>query len=478
MTNFTKRLSERVYSSLGVGSQNALISAYGYLYRHRRLGGEFERLVAEFAERDHWTVERMHAYLEQQLRRTAAHAWDRVPFYRKLWAGSGIEPGMITSLRLEDLPILPVISKSNLRREPQSFLAQGELRWRVRQTESTSGSTGEPVTVTSTAALQRAYLAAREARSFRWAGSSLLLPKATIGGRAIVPRADSPGPFDRYNRAEHQCYLSAFHISPANAASYVAALQRHPARVLTGYASSYFSLARMMLAQGLRLEYQPDCLVLCADKPTAEMKAVIYQAFRARPYEEYGSVENAVLATECEFGSLHAHPDFGILEIVDAEGRPVAPGEEGRILCTSLLNRVQPLIRYDLGDVGRWSTRRCLCGRDHLPVLEEIVGRIEDVVTGADGREIVRLCSLQNVPRVLASQVVQHRPDAITVRVVPAEGFGPAEARMIREILGTQRLGDVRIDIECVSELEKTPAGKVRRVIRRIPADVKVEHTR
>jgi phenylacetate-CoA ligase len=241
--------------------------------------------------------------------------------------------------------------------------------------------------------------------------------------------------------------------------------------VLTGYASSYFSLARMMLAQGLRLDYEPDALVLCADKPTPQMKAVIQEAFGARAFEEYGSVENAVLATECEHGSLHAHPDFGIMEIIDAAGRPLPPGQDGRIVCTSLLNRVQPLIRYDMGDIGRWSRRTCPCGRAHLPVLDEIVGRVEDTVTAPDGREVVRIGSLPGVPHVLASQVVQHRPDAITVRVVASEGFGPAEERMIRDILGVQRLHGMRIDVERVAELEKTAAGKIRRVIRRIAPD-------
>jgi phenylacetate-CoA ligase len=471
MSGLAKAVLERVYPRLDVRSQNALISTYGYVYRRRRLGGEFPRLVSEFVERDRWPAERMRAYVEEQLRRMASHAWERVPHYRRAWAGAGIDPAVISSLRLEDLPILPIVAKAELRCAPETFLARGELRWRVPLLESTSGSTGEPVTVTSTAALQRAYLAAREARSFRWAGASLLLSKATIGGRGVVPRADSPGPYYRYNRAERQCYLSAFHISPRNVEAYVGALRRHRARVLTGYASSYFCLARMMLAQGLTLGYQPDCLVLCADQLTAEMKPVIYEALRARPYEEYGSVENAMLATECEFGSLHAHPDFGILEIVDSGGRPVPPGQDGRIVCTSLLNRVQPLIRYDVGDIGRWTGLPCPCGRDHLPVLEEIVGRVEDVITGPDGREIVRLCSLQGVPRVLASQIVQYRADAITVRVVAAEGFGAAEETQIREILGTRRLGGVRIDIERVTELEKTPAGKVRRVIQGIPTE-------
>jgi len=229
-------------------------------------------------------------------------------------------------------------------------------------------------------------------------------------------------------------------------------------------------MARLMLEHGLSLGYWPRALILCADKATANMKSVIRDAFLARPYEEYGSVENAALATECAAGSLHVSPDFGIVEIVDEEGQPLGPGEEGRIVCTSLLNDVQPLIRYEIGDLGRWSDRPCPCGRNQFPVLEEIVGRIEDAVIGPDGREIVRICSLQDVPHVLASQLVQERLDLLRVRVVAEHGFSESDERMIRDIVATQRLGAVRVEIERVSELEKTPAGKVRRVIRRLPA--------
>jgi phenylacetate-CoA ligase len=135
-----------------------------------------------------------------------------------------------------------------------------------------------------------------------------------------------------------------------------------------------------------------------------------------------------------------------------------------------LLNDVQPLVRYDIGDLGRWAARPCPCGRSQLPVLEEVVGRIEDAVVGPDGREIVRICSLQDVPHVIASQLVQERLDLIRVRVIADRGFNEADERLIRDIIGTRRLGPVRIEIERVSELERTPAGKVRRVIRRLPA--------
>jgi phenylacetate-CoA ligase len=462
-----KTVLRDVYPRLGTGAQNALISAYGLIYRHRRLGGRFSRLVREFKSRDGWRPEQMQAHVDETLCRILRRAW-QAPYYRHMWRALGFEEWMLGEFRAENLRLLPVVPKSDLRNAPEAFVVKTHTR--LAHHESTSGSTGEPVTITTTARLQQAYMAAREARSFAWAGTSMLRRKATIGGRPVVPLADSEGPYHRFNFAERQCYLSAFHIGPRTASTYVDALREWHPQVLTGYASSYFSLARMMLEQGLTLGYRPDALILCADKPTATMKSVIREAFGTRPFEEYGSVENAVLATECDAGALHVNSDFGIVEIVDDEGRPLGPGEEGRIVCTSLLNDVQPLVRYDIGDLGRWAARPCPCGRSQLPVLEEVVGRIEDAVVGPDGREIVRICSLQDVPHVIASQLVQERLDLIRVRVIADRGFNEADERLIRDIIGTRRLGPVRIEIERVSELERTPAGKVRRVIRRLPA--------
>jgi len=459
---------ENIYPRLGVSGQNLLISAYGVAYRRRRLAGQFPRLVEAFVERDRWPVERMHDFLRAQLEDILTYAWDRVAYYRETWAGVKATPAMLRSLGLRDLSVLPIVRRSDLRLHSESLVAAKIRPWTLARQESSSGSTGEPVAVVHTPALEQAYMAAREARSFRWAGTSIRRSRATFGGRMILPRADSAGPYHRYNAAEKQCYLSPFHISPRNAGAYVAALRKYRPRVLTGYASSYFSLAHMMLSQNLRLDFTPDALILCADTLTPSMKTVIGEAFGARPYEEYGSVENAGLATECEAGSLHTHPDVGIVEIVDEDGQPVGPGMEGRIVCTSLLNRVQPLIRYDSGDMGAWSDKVCACGRAHLPVLARIVGRIEDTVIGQDGREVVRICSLQDVPHVLASQLVQESLDRIQVRVIATAEFNESDERMIRRIIGASRLGDVAIDIERVGEMEKTASGKVRRVIRRV----------
>jgi phenylacetate-CoA ligase len=205
--------------------------------------------------------------------------------------------------------------------------------------------------------------------------------------------------------------------------------------------------------------------VTSSERLTDRMRQVIAQAWNCKAYEEYGSVENCGLATECEEGGLHVSPDFGIVEIVDDAGNPVGPGVEGRVLCTGLLNDAQFLVRYEIGDTAMWSARTCACGRDHLPLLEAVTGRVEDVVVAPDGRELVRFHGIFiGLPHVLEGQVVQEALDQFCVRVITEDGFGGEQVREIQKRFD-ERLGPVSVRVERVAELERTARGKVRAVI-------------
>ncbi|OIP89557.1 MAG: hypothetical protein AUK24_06210 [Syntrophaceae bacterium CG2_30_49_12] len=293
-------------------------------------------------------------------------------------------------------------------------------------------------------------------------------PGAMVGGRLVVPKGIAKSPFYRYNLAEKQVYFSAYHISPANMPNYVEGFNRYQPELITGYAYSQFLIAKMMLDQGLKLDYVPVASVTSSEKLTNQMREVILQAWGCRAYEEYGTTENCVLATECEYGRLHVSMDFAIVEIVDDDGNPVPPWQYGRILCTGLLNDAQILVRYDIGDIGVWDAERCSCGRNHLPVLREIVGRVEDVLVGLDGRKMVRFSGVfVNLPHVLAGQVIQEDFDKFIVKVITTDGFNEAETNLIHKRFD-ERLGPVNVEIVRVSELERTKGGKIRAVIDRM----------
>jgi phenylacetate-CoA ligase len=103
-------------------------------------------------------------------------------------------------------------------------------------------------------------------------------------------------------------------------------------------------------------------------------------------------------------------------------------------------------------------------------VLEAITGRVEDAVVGPDGRELVRFHSMFiGLPHLLQGQVVQEALDRFRVRVVTEDGFGAEQVREIEKRFA-ERLGPVRVDVERVSELERTARGKVRAVISHVKA--------
>lgn len=448
---------DAIYARLPVWAQHQAVGAYG-LYRYwLRFGGGYRRYVREYIAREWFSG---HDWLLWQQQHLAAllHAALDVSYYRQTWTPR--ETAAALSGRLAELPLL---DKDAVRRAPRAFL-RGDTRPGLRLVYRTSGSTGTPVASIWTVEEVRRARALREARSARWAGVSFRLPRATISGRLVEPDPESSGPHYRFNAAERQVYFSAFHLRPETAAGYVDALWRHGVQWMTGYAVSYYLLAQFVLDQ--RLSVPPlRAIVTTSEKVTPEMRRVIECAFRCRVYEEYSTVENAVFASECRHGRLHVSPDAGVLEILRPDRSPCAPGEVGEVVATCLCRAYQPFIRYRLGDLAAWAEGPCPCGRA-MPVLAEVVGRVEDVVVGPDGRRMVRFHGVFiDQPHIREGQIIQESLGRIRVRVVPVNGFGPTDVaslvRRVRERLGPR----VEVTVEVVDRIARTAAGKFQAVV-------------
>ncbi len=397
------------------------------------------------------------ARLKETLRDCVKH----VPYYQNAWSQSQKQAALEG-----DLQALPLLEKEPLRASPEAFLRDDLHPFRP-QVFLTSGSTGTPISSYYTIPELRRSLALREVRSARWAGVSYKMPRATFSGRMVEPDPYSKGPFYRFNRAERQVYFSAFHLRPNTAKMYVEALHKHQVKWMTGYAVSFYLLARFILEQGI-LVPSLKAIITTSEKLTSKMREMMEQAYSCRIYEEYSTVENAIFASECEYGQLHNSPDVSVVEILKSDGTPCDPGEAGEVVVTTLSRVYQPLIRFRLGDLAKWGTQACSCGRS-MPVIDEVVGRIEDVVVGPDGRQMVRFHGIFIAqPNVIEGQIIQEALDLIRVKVVATNNFSKHD---VEDIMGRiqQRLGDqVRVVVEVVPEIPRTKAGKFQAVISRI----------
>ena len=456
---------DKIYAKSPVVVQNLGVTLFGVVWKNRRYGGIFRQRLEEFKQRESFRHDEWLKYQERELRAMLVHAFDSVPYYSRSFEDARVTRSELLSFEMKQIAQLPTITKGDLRREPGNFIATTHKRAKLHR-YATSGTTGTPVSIYMSSAVHQSWLAAYEARCRNWAGVDRSMSRAMIGGRMVVPKAESKPPFWRFNHAEQQLYMSAFHISPTNVPHYVRALNEYKPKYLVGYASSHFFLARMIEEQSLKV-HRPLAVLTSSEKLTPEMRDQIQRTYGCEVFDGYSGLEACCLASECEHHNLHLSPDVGLVELLNEDGFPVAPDEIGEIVATGFLNNAQPLIRYRTGDFAVVSSEQCPCRR-HMPFLSELVGRLEDTVVGSDGRELVRFHGIfLDLPHVREGQVIQETLTRFRIRLVVSEGFSEAENAIIRERMET-RLGKITLEIELVDSIERTERGKYKAVISRV----------
>lgn len=254
----------------------------------------------------------------------------------------------------------------------------------------------------------------------------------------------------------------------------VAQLNGFGPALLGGYASVLRVLATEQ--QAGRLQVHPVLVLSTAEGLPPDERDRLELAFGAVVREVYGCTESGYSAYGCAEGWLHLLEDWVIVEPVDADHRPVPPGTvSSTVLITNLANRVQPIIRYDVGDRVLVRPDPCPCG-DPAPAIR-VQGRASDVLTfpAADGSGVVRVPPLalgtvvDRTPGVELFQIVQTGPTRLSVRLLPDAGADPERVRAgAREGIAAALtdLGLANVTVESAPEPpEQTTGGKYRTVI-------------
>jgi phenylacetate-coenzyme A ligase PaaK-like adenylate-forming protein len=164
-----------------------------------------------------------------------------------------------------------------------------------------------------------------------------------------------------------------------------------------------------------------------------------------------------------------------ILEPIDAHGSTVAPGVRSHsVLLTNLANRIQPLIRYDLGDSVTVHPGRCACG-SVFPAIS-VDGRCGDTLMmplAHGGLGSVVPLALETVLEERAHvhdfQVVQTAPSALEVRLGGDQAAtATAVRRALRAYFRAMGFADVTLAIGGQPPCRDRVSGKLRRVVRHI----------
>jgi phenylacetate-CoA ligase len=452
---------DKIYKKSPLFIQNIGVSSYALYLRSRRYNSYFHRMMSEYRSNEFLTKEAHERNQERSLRGVLLHAEDSIPYWKNLFFDLKLNKADLANFTLKDLTLIPILNKSTIQDNPDLFMPLGPIKNSV--VYSTSGSTGTPLEILFDKEMESSVFALNEVRVREWAGLRHGMSRAMIGGRYIQEASNNKPPFHRYNSIDRQLYFSSNHISSKNAKYYADALEKHRPDYLVGISSSWALLAHFFKEQGIRPP-SPRAILCSSDALTKEGKQIIEEVFRARAYNAWSMAESCGLISECESGSFHATPEMGIIEIINHDGIAVK-GEPGRIICTGLLNKNQPLIRYDTGDLAQVSNnQKCSCGRE-MPKYNRIVGRLDEYVWSKDGRASTRLARVwRGIDTIREGQIVQKTLDDIHVNISVRNNFSNSDKQLLISNI-QERIGDVNVSVHIVDTIPRNGRGKFKSVV-------------
>ena len=446
---------QKVYFRLPAFLQNILLSGYGLKLRRQRYGGVHRAVLAQLLESEHWPAERLAALQLEHLGRVVEHAARTVPLYRERLRG-------VRLTSLDQLADLPMVTKTDLR-APREHITSEHYRGVPLAEIHTGGTTGTPLTVfCDDATLQRNYAFFARLRS--WARIPDGARVATFAGRTIVPPQRTRPPFWRSNLAANTVLYSSYHLSPETIPLYLEHLGRWQPLLIDSYPSSLEPIARHILARG-GSAVRPAAIITSSETLQPEVRDLITAAFHAPVFDHYAGAEMATFVSQCDRGTYHVNPEFGILEVLRDDGRPAAPGETGEVIATGFINPVMPLIRYQTGDLAIAGTAGCACGRA-FPTIARVLGRMDDVIVTPEGRRVGRLDPVfKAVSSFHEARIVQDGRDHVRVEYVAEGSLDETERVTFLKELGNRLGPSMRIDLVRVPQIPRTRRGKLRLVV-------------
>lgn len=421
-------------------------------------GSKRLRVLRELQDTQWLPLEEHKSRQRQRLAAIVRYASEHSGYYRKMFQTHGFDA---TRFDLQAFRSLPVLTKADIRAHTDEMLSDEFKRDELGQ-HKTGGSTG----VSLTTYFDRNWLEVRTAdamRSNQWAGCVHGMKVAAIWGNPSYPTTLKSRLrawlLDRF------VYLDTMSLNDETMSDFVRRWRQEQPEVLFGHSHSIYMLARFLLQKGIS-DLRPLGVVSTSMMLLRQEREVIELAFGCKVTDRYGCEEVGLIACECEkHEGFHLDIEHLFIEFLRPDGTEAAPGEEGAIVITDLLNRGMPFIRYRIEDVGVPSARTCSCGRG-LPLMDRVTGRVADYLKRADGSMVA---GVSLVERTLTAfdgieqmQIVQPSLGELVINVVKAAGYDAATETALMNEFTSVFPGTPNIRIVGVDKIPQEKSGKYR----------------
>lgn len=347
---------------------------------------------------------------------------------------------------------LPIITKQDVRENYYQYISHIETE---KFSEFTSGSTGTPVNCVKTRSERTIAGINVWQQRHKWDKEVNLNNYIYLYDPATYKKVGNLLNFEKNNMIK--CFNRLIKLVP---------------RWLSGPISSFERYARLIENKDISYKIGSIKFIeLAGEFASKSQREYVEKIFGCRTINHYGIIESWCIAYECPEGHLHVQNKLIYAETTNMNRRTDALSEDGNvgeITITSLYNRLMPLVRYNIQDLGTIEEIDCKCGQKSQ-VINLIGGRTGDIIIGTDDvlgelffkRGIYKVINMMG-DCVNGFRVEQTALKRFAVFIEKGEGYtDEATAIMSQHIL--RGLGnDTKIDFKFVESIPPLSSGKVK----------------
>ena len=412
-----------------------------------------------------WTQEKIRNHQFVQINALLRHCREQVPYYQEVLGSITAEP-----FDEESWHKIPILTRDALQQVGEKLHAKKlpPAHGKITQ-QSTSGSTGKPIKSLGTG-ISGFFWNVFTLRNHLWHHNDLTSKVAVIrfsrDEKAKPPYGMRSSNWGRATAGLIETGASVTLSIFTPIAEQVAWLQREEPAYLLTHPSVLQELALHCQRESIQLPFLREVHTISESLPDG-LRELCHEVWGVKLIDMYSTIELGYLALQCpKHEHYHVQSEGVLLEVLDDNGKPCAPGEVGRVIVTNLHNFASPLIRYEVGDYAEVG-EPCDCGRG-LPVLKRIIGRYRNLLTMPSGERHwpqLGIQGLHKIAPVQQFQAVQHSLNDIEIRLILPRPL-QAEEREKLTVLFQEIMGDCfSFDIQQVKTIARSASGKYEEFI-------------
>ena len=425
-------------------------------FKKRRIPVSPFLLLKKLQESQYWERDQLQKYQLKKLNGLIQEAQNGTIYYKNKINGNDSIYKDLKSFSEN----FPQLSKNKIVENSKDLL-NDQLANRFKH--STSGSTGQPLTI-ELSGLAEAYRFAAKMRFYNWWGvdfydKSVLIWKINRSNENPLSLSEKFS-----NKIKNRLDVDIFNLNDKTIYTYVDQIDNFNPKIIRSYKSGLYEFARLMEKHNLQFKKAKLKVAIVTSEILLENeREYIESVLKCKVANEYGAAEGGFYACECPEGSMH----------INEETNFIATDINNNAFVTELFNNSMPLINYKNDDKIVISNDYCTCGRTSR-LISSIEGRTGDYILCPDGTKknsfILAYIIRESVEDGFKGSVKQYRiiqnKNKFLLEFIAGKNYNTKVSEIIKKRMYKEIGKEIEIEIKLVPQIQREKSGKLRIFIR------------